>query len=205
MHTCAVESDVAIICWGHNAEGQAPTISLTPDLPASMEYGDSLSQAFSASGGPRGEPYTFAVVNGVLPPGLALSSDGLLSGTATQAGSYSFTVRALDAIRYMGTRAYTMEVTPAPLMVKADDLSRLFGQPNPPLTCTVSGFKNGEGAEVLSGPPPLLDTTAATNSPPGTYPILIGGSLAADNYAITYAPGTLTIMGLRLYLPTVLH
>jgi hypothetical protein len=41
-------------------------------------------------------PYTFDVSAGSLPPGLTLSSSGILTGTPTTEGSYSFTVRVID-------------------------------------------------------------------------------------------------------------
>ena len=40
-------------------------------------------------------------------------------------------------------------VTKAPLTVTADNKSRLFGQPNPPLTATLSGFVLGQNARHL--------------------------------------------------------
>lgn len=43
------------------------------------------------------EPYfRFMIVSGALPPGISLSSGGLLSGTSAQAGSWRFRVRARD-------------------------------------------------------------------------------------------------------------
>ena len=41
-------------------------------------------------------PHTWQVVTGVLPPGLALSSAGRISGTPQTAGQYSFSVRVAD-------------------------------------------------------------------------------------------------------------
>jgi hypothetical protein len=41
-------------------------------------------------------PYQFRIIGGELPPGLSLRSDGLLSGTPTQAGSWSFWVELSD-------------------------------------------------------------------------------------------------------------
>src|SRR5204862_5018041 len=38
-----------------------------------------------------------SVVGGALPPGLQLSSDGVLSGTASETGSYGVTIRAAEA------------------------------------------------------------------------------------------------------------
>lgn len=66
---------------------------------------------FSASGGTA--PYTWSVVSGSLPAGLSLSSTtGVLSGTPTTAGNYSFTFEATDANSFTGNRNYTLTVLP---------------------------------------------------------------------------------------------
>lgn len=47
--------------------------------------------------GQGGTPiYTWSLVSGSLPPGLSLSSNGVIAGTSTTAGTYGFTVRATD-------------------------------------------------------------------------------------------------------------
>jgi len=51
------------------------------------------SQTFTASNG--NAPYVFSLVSGSLPPGLTFNS-GVLSGTPTTLGSYSFTIKATD-------------------------------------------------------------------------------------------------------------
>src|SRR5215831_8448340 len=50
--------------------------------------------AFSASGG--SPPYTWKA-SGTLPPGLVLGSDGSVSGTPTQVGTFTFSVTATDS------------------------------------------------------------------------------------------------------------
>ncbi len=57
-------------------------------------------------------PITITVVGGSLPPGLTLNSSGLLSGTPTTAGSFSFTVRATDANSLMADLTFTLPVLP---------------------------------------------------------------------------------------------
>lgn len=57
--------------------------------------GQHYSQQFTVTGGTS--PYTFSVAAASLPPGLALSSGGDLSGTPTKAGAYSFTVSVTDS------------------------------------------------------------------------------------------------------------
>lgn len=67
---------------------------------------------FSAQGGTP--PFTFAVAAGTLPPGLALSPAGTLSGTPTTAGTAAFDVAAIDTLECSGQRTYTLRVDAAP-------------------------------------------------------------------------------------------
>ena len=54
-------------------------------------------------------PASFSLSSGVLPPGLALSADGLISGTPTTAGVYTFTVR-VDGSGGFGIGVVTIRV-----------------------------------------------------------------------------------------------
>ena len=49
-------------------------------------------------------PYSFTVVTGSLPDGLTLSSGGVLSGTPTAAGTFTFTIVAKDSFGCDGKR-----------------------------------------------------------------------------------------------------
>jgi hypothetical protein len=82
-------------------------------------------------------------------------------------------------------------INPAMLTVTADNKSKMCGQPNPPLTASYNGFVGGESANVLTSPV-VLNTTAATSSGEGTYPITADGAAAA-NYTINYVSGQLTV------------
>ena len=85
-----------------------PTITISPvTLPVAI-LGQAYSQTNTASGGRA--PYTFARISGGLPPGLALSSSGVLSGTPTNTGNYTFAVRATDSYGCTGTNRYTLAV-----------------------------------------------------------------------------------------------
>ncbi|SFN92735.1 Putative Ig domain-containing protein, partial [Thioclava dalianensis] len=74
----------------------APTITVSPTSPSGAVLGTAYSTSFSASGGTG--PYSFATTpaSGSLPPGLSLSSAGVLSGTPTQAGSFTVTLSGTD-------------------------------------------------------------------------------------------------------------
>src|SRR6185436_3096152 len=84
----------------------------------------------------------------------------------------------------------TLTVGQALLTVSANNQFRLYGATNPVLTASFTGFVNGENSSALSGAP-TLNTTAATNSPVGPYPITISaGTLSSPNYAFSFTNGT---------------
>ncbi len=122
---------------------------------------------------------------------------GTLAATSTAdtnspVGTYPITVSGQSAPNYTNVYiAGTLTILPADLLVQADNKTRAYGQTNPVLTATITGFVNGENASVLGGNLNLV-TTAGTNSPTGNYPILASG-LTATNYSITFSNGTLTV------------
>jgi uncharacterized repeat protein (TIGR03803 family) len=56
---------------------------------------------------------TFTAAPADLPPGLMLSSAGVLSGVPTMAGTYTFTVTATDSVGASASHTYSMTVNPA--------------------------------------------------------------------------------------------
>jgi filamentous hemagglutinin family protein len=82
-------------------------------------------------------------------------------------------------------------ITPAPLIVTADDKLRLVNTPNPALTASFSGFKFSDTPSMLGGAL-VFATPATTTSPAGAYPISASG-LTSTNYTISYVNGTLTV------------
>jgi len=69
------------------------------DVPANAQAGTPYSFAFKAAGGTP--PYTFAEYPfAMLPPGLTLSPDGVLSGTPTSMGSYTIWMVVTDGAGY---------------------------------------------------------------------------------------------------------
>ncbi len=84
-----------------------------------------------------------------------------------------------------------LEITKAPLTLSADHIIRQYGEENPELTFTGSGFMFDDDTEVLDQAP-LLHITADIMSDAGEYIITITEG-SDDNYDFTFEDGTLTV------------
>ncbi|UYK80870.1 putative Ig domain-containing protein [Xanthomonas sacchari] len=93
----------------------APTLTVAPSTLPSGTAGTAYSQTLSTSGGTA--PYTYALSSGALPAGLSLSSAGVLSGTPTVAGSFTFVVGVTDAGSFGGSHAYTLSIASPTLAI----------------------------------------------------------------------------------------
>jgi len=121
---------------------------------------------------------------------------------AQNAGSYTITPSGLTAANYSISYAPgSLSIGQAPLTVTANSLSVAYnGLVADGSSATfgygVSGLVGGESASVLHGTANYAGTaTSAVNV--GSYPITVGG-LDAANYAISYAPGSLSISPIPL-------
>jgi hypothetical protein len=90
------------------AQASSAPLALSPTFLLNGQIGTPYLQAMSASGGTA--PYTFAITYGDLPPGLAFSPDGVLSGTPTMAGEYGFSMTANDAHGATGSQFYGLTI-----------------------------------------------------------------------------------------------
>lgn len=108
----------------------AATISITPATLPSASAGTAYNRTLTASGG--NGAYSFAVTAGALPAGWTLSSAGVISGTATETGSFNFTITATDQSTgsgpYIGSRAYSVSVGSPNFTLTPPTLSAPAGQ-----------------------------------------------------------------------------
>jgi hypothetical protein len=89
----------------------------------------------------------------------------------------------------------TLNVTPEPLTITADDKTKVYGAALPALTVSYSGLVNGDTPATFGTAPnttPSVTTAATAGSHVGTYAITVSGAADAD-YSISYAAGTLTV------------
>jgi predicted outer membrane repeat protein len=152
------------------------------------------SVTLTASGGTG--PYSFAVTAGSLPPGLNLSTGGMLSGTPTSAGQTTFTVTATDANGSTGSQSYTLAVGATnltSLIIVAPQSSVRVGETVP--VRVIGGFSDGSTEDLTASVQwTSSDTTKATIDAQGNIRGISPGSVtitATANALSATAPITI--------------
>lgn len=141
-----------------------------------------------------------------------LNGDNITAGyqssatAASVVGPYSITATLSDPGGRLSNYTVsqgsgTLTVTPAPLQVTANNKTRMYGDPNPPLDGTITGPRNGDNIQAQ------YSTTATAQSLVGIYPItpaLFDPGARLANYTVTIQNGTLTVTcsNIALALPT---
>jgi gliding motility-associated-like protein len=112
---------------------------------------------------------------------------------ATGAGSFSISLTQGSDNNYeIENTDGVLTIEKAQLNVTADNKSRIYGNYNPDLTLTYSGFVNGDLIDSVDIKPAAF-TTADLNSDAGQYPINAEGG-SDNNYSFEYTGGTLEIL-----------
>lgn len=152
---------------------------------ATMEYcGMMPSYSFVYSG----------FVNNDNPTSLSTLPSVTTTATAkSNAGTYTITPTGAVSSNYEFIyKSGTLTINQRPLTVKAQSISRLYGENNPTFTIVYEGFVNNETKSVLEIEP-IASTTATAQNNAGTYDINVSGGKAI-NYTFNYQPGILTIL-----------
>ena len=112
-------------------------------------------------------------------------------------GSYTGVITASGQTSTNYTITYVagnLTVTPAPLTITANGVSRVYGASDPALGVSYSGFVNGETSSVLGGTLSVVDSNAATTTAVGSYAgVITASGQTSTNYTITYVAGNLTV------------
>jgi uncharacterized protein YhjY with autotransporter beta-barrel domain len=168
-----------IIAQNYTINVPAPTITITPETLPNGTVGTSYSQTATASGGVAA--YGYAVTAGVLPPGLALSGGGSITGTPTAGGTYSFSLTATDANAQTGSRAYGLTIGAAVVTL-------------PPTTLAGGqvGFAYNATLNPATGGTAPYSYAVTTGALPGGLTLSAGGTLSGTptifgtfNFAVT--------------------
>jgi hypothetical protein len=166
---------------GGRASEPAPPVITAGSPPAGATGISYPGYAFTvASGGAA--PLTWSAT-GALPPGLALSSAGRLTGTPVTAGTYAFTVQVADARTppLTGTLPVSVQITDSPIVVATT--------PAPPAGIVTNAFPGFTFAVTSGGSPPFTWKVTLGALPPGVAlgadGSLSGTPTAAGSFAFT--------------------
>jgi gliding motility-associated-like protein len=174
----AVSNNYSMVYMVGNLAITPANITATADVKSKV-YGDAdpaLTYTFSGNLVP-GDFFTGSLTRG---PGNNVGSYSINQGTLALNSNYTLLYYSAN-----------LSISPAPLLITADNKTRIYLQPNPTFTATYSGFKLGDGPGVLVAAP-TFGTTATTNSTVGTY-VITPSAAVGSNYTISYQNGTLNV------------
>jgi hypothetical protein len=171
-------------------------ISTPSPLPQGA-VNSAYSQALAAVGGVA--PYTWAIAQGTLPPGLSLSS-GIISGTPTANGTSTFTVQVTDNAGISATKLFTLTISSGLAITSGSALPQgTLGQAYPELTLAAVGGRQPYAWSVSAGQMPAglslssLGVIAGTPTQAGAFGFTLqvkdgNGATSTLLFTITIVP-----------------
>jgi len=157
-----------------------------PEVLVGQDYNQTLQ--VSDNGAP---PFLFQVISGSLPPGLALADPtfGIISGTATTDGLYTFTMKVTDSQTATDEKVYEILVPIPPVIISTANTAGAVGTP---YVYDADGRVEASGSSpitfsLVSGPAAMtVDSSSGLvdwiPSSPGIFPVSIKATnRAGDN------------------------
>ncbi len=195
---------IAVSDWGGGTDSDTFTVEVTGAqqiaFPAvgDQTYGDQLTPATGSL--LSGVPVTYTAG-----PGSVCQATG--DGQAVQlvgVGECTVTAhQAADPPMFLAASpvARTFDVTPAPLVIKAQFNDKVYGAENPVFTASYTRLVNGDTPDDITG---LVFDAPPAGADVGDYAITPSGA-SNPNYDISYVPGTLRIKRAELVVVVLDH
>ncbi len=114
-----------------------PAVAIIISTLPTGTVGIFYNQNIATSGGTA--PTSISLMTGTIPTGLTLTTAGVLSGTPTSNGSFSFTVEALDSVGAIASQTYTVIIAPPVTYTVTSSVSGVGGSITPPSASVTSG------------------------------------------------------------------
>lgn len=127
----------------------------------------------------------------------ALTNEPILSTPAIEnsnVGEYVISISGASSKNYKTSyRQGVLKVVKAPLTVLAENAERQYGESNPTLSRSYSGFKLDDTESSAFSSLPRLSCTATKTSSVGEYPIVVNGGTSRNYEIVSYENGILKI------------
>jgi hypothetical protein len=199
-------------CAGSVPQNGPPALNIAQFTLANGVIGLGYRQLLVVSGGVP--PYTWTISAGALPPGLSVTTDGIISGTPTTLGKFSFTAKVVDSqtpIQAVNTLSTSITINPVlsfvssplPVGLVGGSYSTTIAATNglPPYTYALADPTNHPLPPGLTLDP-VAGIISGTLTEAGVYNFTIQAQ-DADNEVAT-AAFTITVVG-KLQGPYVLY
>jgi uncharacterized protein (TIGR03437 family) len=168
--------------FGQDTAGCTVGSSFSFDLGQFFELGELASIINGIDGAEF--TYNFAAT-GSLPPGLSLTPSGLLSGTFSQGGNFSFSIDITETLAFQGQVIFS-ESFPIPFTID------VTGYSGPPLTVDPSSIS----LSLIQNGAPVTQSVSLTNH--GNQAVQVSASattISGGNWLTATAPGSIATLG----------
>ena len=158
---------------------EGPLVIDATSLPPGGTQVQPYSFGFTASGGAA--PFTWRVTEGALPNGLALNSNGTLSGTPVNFGATTFTVTVQDSSAPPRTdsHAFTIAIVPSPPIVNVSASSPVIPRGRAVTFNWTSSYASSCTGNGVNG---LVGSPVATS---GTVSVTVSDAIGAIGFEVT--------------------
>ncbi len=199
-----LDNDNGIVTINITITAPTSSIVVSPASLSTMTAGNAFSQTLTSTGGVAS--YVYTLDSGALPVGLTLSSGGAITGTPTQRGGYSFSVRSTDSATptaQSAVKAYTGTVQAPTLALGISTGTAIQGVAFTQ-TLTTNGGVAPYAYQMETGTLPAGITLSSTGVLSGTtsaalgnYPVGIrvtdsstgpGSAFEVENFTLTVSP-----------------
>jgi YVTN family beta-propeller protein len=188
----------AIDLQGAGPDGVAIAAALQigndPALPPGTLGSGYTQQLWSVAGT---IPFTYSLMSGSLPQGLHISSSGAITGTPTEQGAASFTVKVTDSSSTIqtATKAFTLTVDAPPAVTTQPTgqtvtagasptfTAAFSGTPSPTIQWQVSSDNGATFTDIAGATSSTLTLSGATLSQSGDQYRALGSNTLASNVA----------------------
>ena len=162
------------------ASGTVYTVNYVADFTAIdaapyMGVFDSVAHTPTVTGTIEGDVVSFSAT-----PRDVTNGDAPVVITVTR-GTETFTINS------------TVTITPRPVIVIANDSSKIYGDADPELTAATRAIEGNSNSGLIGSDAVVYTVSRATGEDAGEYVITAVGDTTQGNYSVTYVPATFTI------------